>query len=186
MLFRSLLITSLASIATAKICCGWTSLRSAADKGVGIFSLIRHHFKDISMGDYSDFCQSYCVCVSDPEFMDKWLNQYTSGTESISKFISKKEELHFKSEYGLSDIAWQQVKEYVSIYRDNSFTKHHEVNNYITNNGLWGRFTEMRSMNDHGNDKVVKGITRMYFRLICELLKITGEDGDPLINAEKY
>ncbi len=138
------------------------------------------------MGDYSDFCESYGGCASDPDFMDKWLDQYASGTESISKLISKKEELHFKSEFGLSDKAWEQVKEYVSIYRDNSFSKHHEVNNYITNNGLWGRFSEMRSMNDHGNDKVVRGITRMYFRLICELLKITGGDGDPLIKAEKY
>lgn len=138
------------------------------------------------MSDYSDFCESYGGCASDPDFMDNWLAQYASGIESIAKLISKKEELHFKSEYELSDKAWEQVKEYVLIYKNNSFTKHHEVNYFITSNELWDKFSEMRSMNDHGNDKVVRGITKMYFKLICELLEIAGGNGHPLIKAEKY
>jgi hypothetical protein len=138
------------------------------------------------MSDYSDFCESYGGCASDPDFMDDWLDNHASGAKSVSKVISKKEELSLKFEYKLTDKSWKQVKEYASIYRKNSLTKHHEVNNYITSNGLWGNFSEMRSMNDHGNEKVVKGITEMYFKLICELLEITGGNGDPLIKAEKY
>jgi hypothetical protein len=106
--------------------------------------------------------------------------------QSPYQSLFRKKELSLKFEYKLTDKAWQQVREYVSIYRNNSLTKHYEVNNHITNNGLWGNFSEIRSMNEHGSEKVLKGITEMYFKLICELLEITGGNGSPLIKAEKY
>jgi len=28
------------------------------------------------MSDYQDFCESFGGCASDPDFMDKWMNQY--------------------------------------------------------------------------------------------------------------
>lgn len=138
------------------------------------------------MGDYADFCESYGGSASDPDFMDKWLDQYASGTESLDKYISKSEEIKFKSKYNLPDKAWSQIKEYVFIFKKNSLRKHHEVNSHITEHGLWDNFTEIRSMNDHGNDKIVHGITRMHFKVICQILEITGGNGDPLIKSEKY
>jgi len=138
------------------------------------------------MGDYSDFCESYGGDASDPDFMDNWLEKYASGNTPIDKYISKNEENKFKQEYKLTDKAWEQVKEYVLIYKKHSFKQHYEVNNYITKNSLWGNFTEMRSMNDHGSNVIVHGITKKYFRLICEILEITGANGKPLIKAEKY
>ena len=138
------------------------------------------------MGDYADFCESYGGTANDPDFMDRWLDQYASGSTSVDRYISKSEESKFISEYDLSDIEWQQVKSYVAIFIDQSLKKHHEVNNYITGQDQWDKFTEIRSMNDHGNGKVVHGITRKHFKLICEILEITGGDGDPLLHDERY
>jgi hypothetical protein len=42
------------------------------------------------MSDYSDFCESYGGCASDPDSMGDWLDNYASGTKSVSKLISKK------------------------------------------------------------------------------------------------
>lgn len=105
---------------------------------------------------------------------------------TVENVISNDEEIKLKREYRLTDLAWKQVIEYVLIYKNKSFQEHHEVNNYITNNNLWGNFTEMRSMNDHGSNKIVHGITDKYYSLICNILKITGGNGDPLIKSEKY
>ncbi len=58
------------------------------------------------MSDYSDFCESYGGSASDPDFIDKWLDQYTSGIALVEKYISKDEEVKFKEEYALSDTAW--------------------------------------------------------------------------------
>ncbi len=30
------------------------------------------------MSDYQDFCESYGGCASDPDFMDKWLDEYAN------------------------------------------------------------------------------------------------------------
>ena len=138
------------------------------------------------MSDYSDFCESFGGDPSDPEFMDNWLDNHASGNKPVARHISKTEEKNFINDYKLTNKEWEQVKEYVLIFKKNSLKKHHEVNNYITNNNLWDDFSELRSMNDHGSNKVVHGITEKHFKLICEILNITGDNGAPLIKAERY
>ncbi|WP_449102720.1 hypothetical protein [Pseudomonas extremaustralis] len=138
------------------------------------------------MSDYSKFCESYGGSASDPDFMDSWLDKYASETKSKINHISIEFERQLKLEYEVSDKAWDQVIKYVSIFRASSFNKHHQVNEHITKNGLWDDFREIRSMNNHGANKTVHGITPKYFKLVCNILEITGGGGDPLIKSEKY
>ena len=42
------------------------------------------------------------------------------------------------------------------------------------------------SLNNHGHKNLVKGITPIFFAIICRALDITGDDGDPLLGYEKY
>lgn len=104
----------------------------------------------------------------------------------VEKLISKDEVKIIKQDYKLTEKEWKQVKEYVLIYKNNFLSKHHEVNSYITKNNLWDDFSEIRAMNDHGSNKIVEGITKKHFKLVCEILKITGGNGDPLIKSERY
>ena len=138
------------------------------------------------MGDYADFCEMYGGSPNDPDFMDRWFDEDNKKTKSIDRFISNREEEKFINEFDLSANEWQQVRRYVAIFIDHSLTKHHEVNEYITTRNLWGKFTEIRSMNDHGGGVVVHGITKKHFRLVCEVLKITGGNGAPLLHDQKY
>ncbi|MBS3912288.1 MAG: hypothetical protein KGZ70_10795 [Hydrogenophaga sp.] len=80
----------------------------------------------------------------------------------------------------------EEINEYLKIYRDNSFSKHFEVNRYITSNDLWQKFPTIRSLNDHGENKDIPGIEPKYFSAICQLLEISGEDGAPLQSYRKY
>jgi hypothetical protein len=41
-------------------------------------------------------------------------------------------------------------------------------------------------MNDHGNGKVVRGILPEYFKVVCEVLAITGDKGDKLLSSTPY
>ena len=79
-----------------------------------------------------------------------------------------------------------EIEEYIKIHRENSFSKHFEINRYISNNDLWGRFPTIRSLNDHGASKEVAGIEPKYFSIICQLLGISGENGSPLEAYRKY
>ena len=80
----------------------------------------------------------------------------------------------------------EEINEYVKIYRENSFSKHFEVNQHITINGLWHNFPKIRSLNDHGVSKDIPGVEPKYFSVICHLLGISGEDGAPLQSYRKY
>jgi hypothetical protein len=72
------------------------------------------------------------------------------------------------------------------IYKSQSCTEHWEVNSYISKNELWDDFSELRSLNDHGHRKKIKGITPYYFALFCRVLEIDADDGAPLLDYEKY
>ncbi len=80
----------------------------------------------------------------------------------------------------------KEINEYIKIYNENSFSKHFEVNDYISINNLWGKFPTIRSLNDHGKYKEIEGIQPKYFEAICQLLEISGEDGLPLDSYKKY
>ncbi|ALM66724.1 hypothetical protein FORC4_1751 [Vibrio parahaemolyticus] len=79
-----------------------------------------------------------------------------------------------------------EVKAYIDIYQLNGFVEHHEVNRYITINGIWSLFPTIRSMNDHGNGKIVEGIQPRYFEIVCKILNISGDDGTPLKGFSPY
>jgi hypothetical protein len=79
-----------------------------------------------------------------------------------------------------------EVNEYVQIFRENQFSTHSQVNNYITNNQLWSIFPIIRSLNDHGRFKEVPGIQPKYFEIVCQLSGIAGGDGLPLYAFRKY
>lgn len=79
-----------------------------------------------------------------------------------------------------------EINAYVKIFRETGFTKHSQVNNYITDNKLWGIFPKIRSLNDHGRFTEVPGIQPKYFEIICQLSGIAGGNGLPLDAFRRY
>jgi len=79
-----------------------------------------------------------------------------------------------------------EINSYVEIFQDNEFSKHTEVNNYITDNDLWDEFKTIRSLNNHGKYKEIESIQPKYFKVVCEILKITGEGGLSLDSYTRY
>lgn len=90
------------------------------------------------------------------------------------------------SSYNLTSKEESQVLEYIKIYKNESFEKHWQANNYITNNNLWDSFSEIRSLNDHGDHKRIPGILPKFYGIVCQLLNIGGSNGAPLDKSEKY
>lgn len=80
----------------------------------------------------------------------------------------------------------EEISEYIKIYRYNSFSKHFEVNRFISDNDLWEKFPTIRSLNDHGEHKEIPGIQPKYFIVVCQLLGISGEGGLSLDAYKKY
>ncbi|MBQ4829817.1 hypothetical protein J8L84_11075 [Alteromonas sp. MMG017] len=86
----------------------------------------------------------------------------------------------------LSQIESSEIQEYINIFKANGFSKHTQVNDYITNNSLWGHFPTIRSLNDHGDYKEIEGIEPKYFEVVCCILNISGKGGRNLDNFKKY
>ncbi|MCR9982838.1 hypothetical protein NB610_12540 [Vibrio alginolyticus] len=86
----------------------------------------------------------------------------------------------------LSQAESTEIQEYIDIFKANGFSKHTQVNDYITNNSLWGHFPTIRSLNDHGEYKEIEGIEPKYFEVVCRILNISGEGGRSLDNFKKY
>lgn len=86
----------------------------------------------------------------------------------------------------LSSNETREINEYIKIFREHGCTKHHEVNEIITKNKLWENFKTIRSLNDHGEFKEIKGIQPQYFEIVCNILKISGDKGLPLDGYQKY
>jgi len=91
-----------------------------------------------------------------------------------------------RSPYDLSLLESSQIKEYIEIYKEQSFEEHYEVNNFISNHNMWNRFSEIRSLNDHGKHKNIPGILPKFYAIVCEMLQIEGADGAPLEKSQKY
>ena len=79
-----------------------------------------------------------------------------------------------------------ELDEYIKIYKKYSFKEHYEVNHYITNNKLWTKFPNIRSLNDHARHKGIPGILPKFYAQICDKLKIVGSGGSPLDQAVHY
>lgn len=58
----------------------------------------------------------------------------------------------------LSPAETTEVNRYVAIFKEEGFSKHMQVNDYITKNGLWDEFKTIRSLNDHGKYTEIEGI----------------------------
>lgn len=86
----------------------------------------------------------------------------------------------------LTNSETEEINAYIKIYRENSFSKHFEVNRFISDNDLWCKFPTIRSLNNHGEHKDIPGIEPKYFEVICQLLDISGEGGLSLDAYRKY
>ncbi|MEZ2634514.1 hypothetical protein ACBP95_02285 [Morganella morganii] len=107
-------------------------------------------------------------------FLYREYSQQGENSESVirGKYLSSNESM--------------EINEYIKIYREHGCTKHHEVNEIITKNRLWDNFKTIRSLNDHGEFKDIEGIQPQYFEIVCNILKISGDNGLPLDGYKKY
>ncbi|MCD9541227.1 hypothetical protein GLP22_08405 [Photobacterium carnosum] len=151
------------------------------------------------MGDYQDFCESNGGCASDPDFMDNWLSE-NCHEESTSSFFLKNtqnKEIEYKAiktfnytsiknEYELTELEIIQIKQYMDVFVDHKFIEQKEVNNFITEKKGWGEFSEIRSMNDHGEHKNIPGILPKFYSVTCAVLNLTRGNGAQLTKATKY
>ena len=64
----------------------------------------------------------------------------------------------------------REIDEYINIFKRFNFRKHHEVNNYISENELWNRFPNIRSENTHENGAVVDLEAVMEAKLVKKAL----------------
>ncbi|MCF6255809.1 MAG: hypothetical protein L3K25_05840 [Gammaproteobacteria bacterium] len=118
----------------------------------------------------------------------------SSGADKFSKMVMLYREYSSKKEVSESVIRGKslslnetsEINEYIKIFRDHGCTKHHEVNEIIAQRDEWDSFKTIRSLNDHGKHKEIEGIQPQYFEIICNILKISGEQGLPLDSFQKY
>lgn len=118
----------------------------------------------------------------------------STGADRFSKMVVLYQEYSSKKDVSesvirgkpLSSNETKEINEYIKIFRDHACTKHHEVNEIIAQKGEWDSFKTIRSLNDHGKHKEIKGIQPLYFEIVCNILKISGERGLPLDDFQKY
>ena len=80
----------------------------------------------------------------------------------------------------------EQLLNYLWIFKTQDCSAHYEVNQYISNNDLWEDFSELRSLNDHGYRKRIKGITPDFYAIACGAMNMAKGDGQPLEDYERY
>jgi hypothetical protein len=112
-------------------------------------------------------------------------NRFTKMVLLYNSYVGSDSESSINGER-LTDVELYEISEYIRIFRENSLSRHYEVNQYISENCLWDNFSTIRSLNDHGKFKEIKGIQPKYFEIICAILGISGEDGLPLDSYKKY
>lgn len=88
------------------------------------------------------------------------------------------------SELTIAEI--EQLINYILIFKENNYTQHWQVNQKISQKRMWDSFKDIRSYNDHGYKNNIKGILPKYFSIVCEVLEILGDDGNPLLDAKSY
>ncbi len=86
----------------------------------------------------------------------------------------------------LSEEVTNELVEYLTIFYDNSYTLHWEVNEHISDNNLWDNFTNIRSRNTHESGYVTDGILPVYFAIVSEVLDSDEHSGSPLKDSEHY
>lgn len=141
------------------------------------------------MSDYQDFCESFGGSANDPDFMDNWLSEhcldYSTPPAKSFTLINEPEYEAILVKYKLSVSEMSQLKAYLAIYAEKGFKRQSDANQYITDNNLWDKFKDIRSMNDHGQYVNIPGILPKFYKVTCEILKLAGL-GAPLTKATKY
>lgn len=87
---------------------------------------------------------------------------------------------------GLTPAERMEVELYVAIFREHDFRDHWQVNEWISANGRWGVFPNIRSFNDHVLAKGVRGIRPRFFARVCNVLGLREFDGSPLLTSTPY
>lgn len=54
---------------------------------------------------------------------------------------------------------FNETANYIWLFKSNNCREHYEVNNIITKQDTWADFKSIRSLNDHGHEHKIKGIT---------------------------
>jgi hypothetical protein len=80
----------------------------------------------------------------------------------------------------------EEINIYLAIFRDQGFSALSQLNKYITDLSMWGRFPTLRSLNDHAEFKGIPGIQPKYFEIVCGILGVSGEGGRRLNGFRKY
>lgn len=142
------------------------------------------------MSDYQDFCEAFGGSVCDPDFMDNWLAEHSGDVSKTSSELQAKIiAFDYESllvECSLSKAEMVQIKSYMAIYSEHNFKTQKATNNYITDTKRWDEFPDIRSLNDHGSYTNIPGILPKFYRITCEILKITKGHGAHLTKATKY
>ena len=79
-----------------------------------------------------------------------------------------------------------QLTHYVFIFLHYEYTKHWEVNNHISKTNQWDKFNALRSLNDHGYQKLIIGITPRFFAIVCRLLEIENFEGNEYLGKVEF
>ncbi|MDB4806901.1 hypothetical protein OAG89_02845 [Pseudomonadales bacterium] len=145
----------------------------------------------------TEIAEMFGYSASDPDATDKILEDIHRSSARPSKRKAKARFVggpsgikctfdQVKQDYKLSDSEIVELKEYIGIFIENKFEVHHEVNQFITDHKRWGDFPCMRSLNDHGDSKEIPGILPKFFKVVCVLLGVGGDNGAPLDRAQRY
>ena len=113
----------------------------------------------------------------------------SSGVDKFSKMVMLYREYSSKKEVSESVIKGKflssnetvEINEYIQIFHDHGCTRHHEVNEIIAQRNEWDRFKTIRSLNDHGEHKKLKGYSLYILKLFVIFLKYQASKGCHLI-----
>lgn len=108
-------------------------------------------------------------------------NEFVEPLLGTMPFTSAK----YGDKLSLSFAEAYEIMHYIEMFMKNNFGKQEELNNYLSYNNLWDSFRLIRSINEHGPNKKVKGIWPAYYAITSRILKLHGS-GDPLTSSQRY
>ena len=117
--------------------------------------------------------------------VDEGADKFTKKVLLYRMYKDKQSDIAFKGE-SQTDDELREIDEYIKLYKENHCKEHYQVNQIVSNKGEWDKFKNIRSLNDHGPHKEIPGIQPKYYKIICDLLNISGCQGLPLDSYKKY
>ena len=134
------------------------------------------HFQKITDLDWPDLQQ----------FISNGINRFDKLCILYDALLNDSASWNFFKGERLPREVVDEIIHYMSIYHTQKFSKHYEINNWITQNDLWERFRNIRSLNHHVGVVIVKGIRETYFKITCRLLAISDEGGSRLEKCQPW